>query len=152
MELGYLQKLSYLLERVNQRQESKDFTIVFGLNNNVYIGKFVPKTEGSKIVYKDKEINVRQSEQYKKFFEPFFNDSDFFKIVNCSSHYDSLNYYLLLKTMLEKYPIEFGEKLPPYIYNVKSLNKSVYLKLDIMEIPKHTKFDFVSVMPDVKTY
>ncbi|PTI18101.1 hypothetical protein, partial [Staphylococcus xylosus] len=53
MDITYLQKLDFLLKKINSHSKSKEFKIVFSIKNELYTGDFIPTIRNNKVEFKD---------------------------------------------------------------------------------------------------
>ncbi|EHJ08907.1 hypothetical protein [Staphylococcus simiae] len=158
MKIEYLQKLDFLLKKVNNHSQSKSYKILFGLNNKIYTGDFIPKvTYENYIEYKDVDaynsdeyilISLANINDWKEIAntKPGSNRSSFGKLLDRSAYFSSSDYLQLLDITLKAYPIEFKEPLLPYIFNLKMLNGEI--ASDFIKVNENTEFDFVSIVPE----
>ncbi|MEN3089912.1 MAG: hypothetical protein ABC378_08865 [Staphylococcus pseudoxylosus] len=159
MDITYLQKLDFLLKKINSHSKSKEFKIVFSIKNELYTGDFIPTIRDNKVEFKDVSsldsndtinIGIKNFNDWKKITDsPDKNgifDSDYSKLIKRSDFLQSVEYLKLLDEMLIKYPIELESALPPYIYNIKLLNNKS--PITFMKIDEDTKFDFISIAPE----
>ncbi|MDW3867083.1 hypothetical protein ACO1B2_08205 [Staphylococcus saprophyticus] len=159
MNIRELQKLDFLLKKINSHSKSKEFNIVFSINNELYTGDFIPTIIDNKVQLKDVSsldssdtinIDIKNFDDWVKITDsPDKNgifDSDYTKLIKRSNFLQSSEYLRLLDEMLIKYPIEFENPLPTYIYNIKLLNNK--LPINFMKIDEDTQFDFVSLVPE----
>lgn len=78
MKLGELQKLDFLLKKINSRTDSVSYKIAFALNKDFFTGDFVPEIEKSSVKITDvtsietnsyTNIELEDTENWSKLFE-----------------------------------------------------------------------------------
>ncbi|WP_105978158.1 hypothetical protein [Staphylococcus simulans] len=159
LDIKYMQQLDFFLNVINEANRSKSYMIIFGLYHEEFTGKFIPNYSSREVKLKDlcaiesdEEIiviseNANYSEGIFKRERHFGeNDSAFSLLVKRSNDFEPYDYYRLLQHVIKKFPIEFNEDLPNYIYDLKSTNKNTETK-EFIEIPKTTTFDYVRIVP-----
>ncbi|MEX2957011.1 hypothetical protein AB4M78_11310 [Staphylococcus pasteuri] len=158
MKIEYLQKLDFLLKKVNNHNKSKNYKLLFGMNNKIYTGDFIPKiTYENFIEYKDVDaydpedyslVGIDNFDEWKTIanIKPNSNKSSLGKLIDRSSSLVPSDYFQLLDLTLQNYPIEFEKPLLPYIYNLREIpgkHKFYFVKLD-----ENIEFDFISIVPE----
>lgn len=161
MNLLELQKIDFFLKKANNyNHNTNNHRIVFGMNGNVYTGDFIPAINDSKVVLPNvlkfesdatKEIGLKNETEWEKIAgssNVSFEFSDFYKLISRSFHNDQTYYLQLVIELFKKYPIEFEETLPNYIYNVKSFSSNPSIDLPIIHVDQNTQFNFISLIPE----
>ncbi|OHR85357.1 hypothetical protein HMPREF3239_04100 [Staphylococcus sp. HMSC34C02] len=157
MKLVELQKLDFLLKKVNKRRESKSFKIIFSLNNDFFVGDFIPDIQQTSVKLRDVTstdiddynlINLDDEEIWKKLFEYKYTgyDNHFEMLVDRSGFKNNSDYFRLLEDTLKNYPFEFSQDLPPIIYNVESLTQN--LSLHFFRVDENINFDSISIISE----
>ncbi|MEX6261411.1 hypothetical protein AB6F19_04830 [Staphylococcus haemolyticus] len=157
MKLVELQKLDFLLKKVNKRRESKSFKIIFSLNNDFFVGDFIPDIQQTSVKQRDVTstdiddynlINLDDEEIWKKLFEYKYTgyDNHFEMLVDRSGFKNNSDYFRLLEDTLKNYPFEFSQDLPPIIYNVESLTQN--LSLHFFRVDENINFDCISIISE----
>lgn len=166
MKIKELQRLDYLLKRVNEESESKNYKIVTNINNKFYKVDFVPEivnfnnTNERSVLIRNTELNL--IEEYNKYLTVDLKDLgpwyDIFKknlITNYSNisllsqrsnEFEPYAYYESLIKVLNKHQFDFSQDLPLYVYNLKSLSDDEQFSFFPIELD--TEFDFVSLVPE----
>lgn len=167
MNLLELQKLDFLLKFINIHQDSKNYKLVFGLNNQIFTGDFIPElySDDNNITYK---VKLKDNQNFNNDVYNYIsitNDSIFTELrnvhagynksvktllINRSKNNNEQEYFDLLFSNyknLEK-RFDFCEQLPTYIYNVKNL--SIELPISFLKVDSFEKFDFVSLISEDK--
>lgn len=161
MNLLELQKIDFLLKKANNHSHNVNpHQIVFSLNGKFYTGDFIPFIdENLNVLLPDvtsfdkdskKGIGLKNENEWKqigKYINGDFDSSDFNKLVSLSSHSDKSYYLQLVIEMYKKYPIEFEETLPSYIYNVKTFSSDPSIEFPIIHVDQNINFDFISLIP-----
>lgn len=157
MKLGELQKLDFLLKKINSRTDSVSYRIAFALNKDFFTGDFVPEIEKSSVKITDvtsietnsyTNIELEDTENWSKLFE---NTSNYFEkyfdmLVDRSGFKNSSDYFRLLEDTLKNYSFEFSQELPPIIYNVESLTQN--LSLHFFRVDENINFDSISIISE----
>ncbi|AMY05104.1 hypothetical protein CD149_06040 [Staphylococcus condimenti] len=159
MDIKYLQQLDYLLKYIgnNTSNYSNRYKLIFEYNNFIYEGDFIPELRALNVVLKDvtsfddDELNLISLKNENAFetirkHQSLFGKSYLKLLTERVNEYEPQDYFRLLVDSLEKYPVEFENELPPYIYNLKSENQIHPLSLEIMKIPSDAQFSFVSII------
>lgn len=157
MKLVELQELDFLLKKVNKRRESKSFKIIFSLNNDFFVGDFIPDIQQTSVKLRDVTstdiddynlINLDDEEIWKKLFEYKYTgyDNHFEMLVDRSGFKNNSDYFRLLEDTLKNYPFEFSQDLPPIIYNVESLTQN--LSLHFFRVDENINFDSISIISE----
>ncbi|MDW3954653.1 hypothetical protein QI305_05145 [Staphylococcus saprophyticus] len=163
MNITELQRLDFLLKRVNEENDSESYKIVIQMNNEFYSCNFIPNiqkldnTNERKVAFRDFTKNEGDHFTYidledlgtwfKVFERPHGSEhSDFNLLKKRSVEYESAAYYTYLLNRLNNHDFKFAEELPPYIYNLKSLTSD--FKLDFIKINKNTQFEVISLIPE----
>ncbi|MEX6322127.1 hypothetical protein [Staphylococcus haemolyticus] len=157
MKLVELQKLDFLLKKVNKRRESKSFKIIFSLNNDFFVGDFIPDIQQTSVKLRDVTstdiddynlINLDDEEVWKKLFEYKYTgyENHFEMLVDRSGFKHNSDYFRLLEDTLKNYPFEFSEDLPPIIYNVHNVTQNI--SLDFFKVDKNINFDSISIISE----
>ncbi len=166
MKIKELQRLDYLLKRVNEESESKNYKIVTNINNKFYKVDFVPEivnfnnTNERSVLIRNTELNL--IEEYNKYLTVDLKDLgpwyDIFKknlITNYSNisllsqrsnEFEPYAYYESLIKVLNKHQFDFSQDLPLYVYNLKSLSDDEQFSFFPIELD--TEFDFVTLVPE----
>ncbi|MEX6015002.1 hypothetical protein [Mammaliicoccus sciuri] len=160
MNLLELQKIDFLLKKANNHSHNDNpQQLIFSMNGIFYTGDFIPSIDNLKVVLSDvltfesdtkKVIGLKNENEWKQIAKSDisnFDFSDFKKLISRSSHSDKTYYLQLVIEMSKKYPIEFEETLPNYIYNIKSLSSNPSIDLPIIYVEQNTQFDFISLIP-----
>lgn len=157
MKLVELQKLDFLLKKINSRSDSVSYKIIFALNNDFFVGDFVPEIEKTSVRMKD--VTAIEIDSYtkielkdkKNWNELFKNTSNYFEkyfdmLVDRSGFKNNSDYFRLLEYTLKNYPFEFSQDLPPIIYNVESLTQN--LSLHFFRVDENINFDSISIISE----
>lgn len=163
MKISELQKLDFLLKRVNEEKDSENYRIVFGLNNQIYVGDFVPKIVNIENT-NERNIEIKDVTSFESDTNRYINLTNLDNwfalskrdnahgvsrmnlLISTSNNSKSQDYFSLLNYTLESYEFDFDNELPHYIYNVKGL--ATQLPINFMKIDENTKFDFISIVPE----
>lgn len=161
MNLLELQKIDYFLKKANNHSQNfNPHQIVFSLNGNYYTGDFIHKINHMNVVVpvfdtlesdSVREIELKNLSAWLKISKSktdVFTDSDFNKLISRSSHENPSYYLQLVIEMYKKYPIEFEETLPSYIYNVKTFSSDPSIEFPIIHVEQNIEFDFISLIPE----
>ncbi|KYH15059.1 hypothetical protein [Staphylococcus kloosii] len=165
MNIKELQKLDFLLKKVNEDSKSKNHKIVVTLNNKFHKVDFVPAivnlngTDERSVSYRNSEL--KEIEKYNEFknidltdLDPWldmfknpsaFTKSDISLLVYRSNEFETYAYYESLIKAIDKKKFEFTNDLPSYIYNLESIDGKE--QLSFLPIDNITSFEFVSIEP-----
>lgn len=160
MDIKYLQQLDFLLKKVNNHNDSRNFKIVFELNGEIYSGDFVREIYSNKVRYKNvsaydvdqnKEIGLKNWNDWKQISNGTdWQESDYVKLVKRSKFFKEHHQYLmLLEEITDKYPVEFEEELPSYIYNLERLNGD-NPQINFIKVTDNINFGFISLVPQIQ--
>ncbi|OEK55474.1 hypothetical protein ASS95_01575 [Staphylococcus equorum] len=159
MDIKDLQKLDFLLKKINDRTQNVNYKVLFGLNNQFFTGDFIPKIQYTKVLIDDiesldnheTEINWIPNDSWKELFtstNDIVNTSDFSKLLKKADNQQSKELLRLLDVTIKKYNFDFDQELPNHIYNLTELNNTY--RLDFIKISPKYQFDFISVVPEKK--
>lgn len=95
MDIKDLQKLDFLLKKINDRTQNVNYKVLFGLSNQFFTGDFIPKIQYTKVLIDDiesldnheTEINWIPNDSWKELFtstNDIVNTSDFSKLLKKS--------------------------------------------------------------------
>lgn len=163
MKIKDLQKLDFLLKRINDDSRSKNFKLVFGLNAQTFSGDLIPKVKRVsnsseyQICFKDLKayendvetyINLKNVDDWSSLSTKKQNEfySKIETLIRRSNTLNSFEYNFLLNETINNISIDFDDSLPLYIYNIESL--TTQLPINFMKVNKDTEFDFVSLVPE----
>lgn len=168
MKISELQKLDFLLKKMDETKNAKNFKISFELNGQLYSGDFIPElynlnSDNERFVQL-KDVTNPEDDKYKYVkltdctpwfnlfkkefsYDKFNGKSTIGYLERRSNNFNSYEYLQLLLVILEddNFKFNFNEELPFYIYNVKSLTNP--LPINFMKVNEDTEFEFVSLVP-----
>lgn len=166
MNIKELQRLDYLLKRVNEESDSKNYKIVTNINNKFYKMDFVPEvvnfnnTNERSVLIRNTELNL--IDEYNKYLTvdlkdlgPWYdifkknilnNSSDISLLTQRSNEFEPYAYHQSLIKVLNKHQFNFSQDLPLYVYNLKSLSDDE--EFSFFPIEPDAEFDFVSLVPE----
>ncbi|AMW23475.1 hypothetical protein AV904_05785 [Staphylococcus haemolyticus] len=161
MKLVELQKLDFLLKKVNKRRESKSFKIIFSLNNDFFVGDFIPDIQQTSVKLRDVTstdiedhtlFDLDDEKEWKKMFESSHGayGSYFEMLIDRSNFKNFTDYFRLLENTLEEYSFKFAQDLPPIIYNVESVTQN--LGLHFFRVDENINFDSISIISEDVLY
>lgn len=166
MDIKDLQKLDFLLKRVNEESESKSYKILVNINNKLYKVDFIPEivnlnntSERSVAIRKSDLKYIEQYDEYQyidledlgPWYEILknrgaFTPSDISLLKQRSNNFEPYAYYESLIKTLDKHHFNFSKDLPSYVYNIKSLSDNE--EFSFFPIKLNTKIDFVSLVTE----
>ncbi|EGQ0322111.1 hypothetical protein HLE61_002223 [Staphylococcus pseudintermedius] len=155
MDIKSLQSLDFLIQKANKERKTKNWNIVFKLNNELFTANFIKDTTSENAVFSsiesddDKEkIALLSINSYRKLrtgndFEGL--ETPLKKIIRYLENKDSFDVYRLLKFYIEKFDVDSAQ-LDNFAFNVKNLKTGEYFSF--IEIDESSRVQFVTLATD----
>ena len=155
MDINFLQSLDFLIQKANKENVTKNWNIVFELNNELFTANFIKDTLNENAVFisiesedEKENISLMSENQYRK----LRSDNNFAgiksplkKIVRYLENKDSFNIYRLLKFYIGQFDVD-SSKLDNYDFDVKNVKTGE--TYPFIEINESSKVQFVTLATD----
>ena len=155
MDIKFLQSLDFLIQKANKEHVTKNWNIVFELNNELLTANFIKDTANQNAVFSsiksddDKEkIPLMTERSYRKLrsgneFEGL--EPPLKKIIRYLENKNSFDIYRLLKFYIGKFEVD-SSQLDNFAFNVKNLKTGE--DFPFIEIDESSKVQFVTLVTD----
>lgn len=155
MDIKFLQSLDFLIQKANKEHVTKNWNIVFELNNELLTANFIKDTANQNAVFSsiksddDKEkIPLMSEKLYRKLragndFEGF--ETPLKKIIRYLENKESFDVYRLLKSYIEKFEVD-SSQLDNFAFDVKNLKTGE--TYPFIEVSNSSKVQFVTLVND----
>ncbi|KTW21962.1 hypothetical protein NS341_08915 [Staphylococcus xylosus] len=163
MNIKDLQKLDFLLKKANKHSHNiVEHKIVFEMNGQIYTGDFIPEIDQMEVKLPDvsahesdrkKSVALKNKNEWMNISKSetnIFEYSDLYKVISRSDNENKISYFNLVDELSEKYPIDFEDPLPTYLYNPVNLSNSFPIDIKVMKISENTEFGFITIIPKDK--
>lgn len=155
MDIKFLQSLDFLIQKANKEHVTKNWNIVFELNNELLTANFIKDTASQNAVFSsiksddDKEKiplmtershrKLRSSNEFEGLEPPLK------KIIRYLENKNSFDIYRLLKFYIGKFEVD-SSQLDNFAFNVKNLKTGE--AFSFIEIDESSKVQFVTLATD----
>ncbi|MEK4169404.1 hypothetical protein NST64_08670 [Staphylococcus sp. FSL W8-1268] len=155
MDIKFLQSLDFLIQKANKEHVTKNWNIVFELNNELLTANFIKDTASQNAVFSsiksddDKEkIPLMTERLYRKLrsgneFEGL--ESPLKKIIRYLENKNAFDVYRLLKFYIGQFEVD-SSQLDNFAFNVKNLKTGE--DFPFIEIDESSKVQFVTLVTD----
>lgn len=155
MDIRFLQCLDFLIQKAKKECSTKNWNIVFELNNELLTANFINDTNNGNVVFSNIEsddeidkIPLMSEESYRQ----LRSGNDFAgietplkKIIRYLENRNSFDVYRLLKSYIEKFEVD-SSQLDNFAFDVKNLKNGEYFPF--IEINNSSKVQFVTLATD----
>ncbi|UXV33107.1 hypothetical protein [Mammaliicoccus sciuri] len=153
MDINFLQSLDFLIQKANKKAVTKNWNIVFDLNNKLFTANFIKNTVSENAVFSsiesddDNEKIALMTEQsfYKLRAVNDFEEAPLKKIIRYLDTRDSFDIYRLLKSYIEKFDLD-SSQLDNFAFDVKNLKTGE--TYSFIEFNESSKVQFVTLATD----
>lgn len=153
MDIKFLQSLDFLIQKANKEQTTKNWKIVFELNNELFTANFIKATTNESAVFSSIESDDEKEKtplMTEKSYRKLRAGNDFEevplkKIIRYLETKDSFDIYRLLKSSIEKFGVD-SSQLDNFAFNVKNLKTGECFPF--IEINESSKVQFVTLVTD----
>ncbi|MGX0035761.1 hypothetical protein ACUW9N_000907 [Staphylococcus auricularis] len=155
MDINFLQSLDFLIQKANKEYPTKNWNIVFELNNELLTANFINDTNSRNVVFfnleSDDEVDkipLMSEESYRQ----LRSGNDFIgietplkKIIRYLENKESFDVYRLLKSYIEKFEVD-SSQLDNFAFDVKNLKTGE--TFPFIEVNNSSKVQFVTLVTD----
>ncbi|WP_415425749.1 hypothetical protein [Staphylococcus borealis] len=155
MDINFLQCLDFLIQKANKEYSTKNWNIVFELNNELLTANFINNTNTRNVVFNNLEsddevdkIPLMSEESYRQ----LRSGNDFIgietplkKIIRYLENKESFDVYRLLKSYIEKFEVD-SSQLDNFAFDVKNLKTGE--TYPFIEVSNSSKVQFVTLVND----
>lgn len=155
MDINFLQSLDFLIQKANKEYPTKNWNIVFELNNELLTANFINDTNSRNVVFNNLEsddevdkIPLMSEESYRQ----LRSGNDFIgietplkKIIRYLENKESFDVYRLLKSYIEKFEVD-SSQLDNFAFDVKNLKTGE--TFPFIEVNNSSKVQFVTLVTD----
>lgn len=155
MDIKFLQSLDFLIQKANKEHVTKNWNIVFELNNELLTANFIKDTANQNAVFSsiksddDKEkIPLMTESSHRKLrsgneFEGL--ETPLKKIIRYLENKNAFDIYRLLKFYIGQFEVD-SSQLDNFAFNVKNLKTGE--DFPFIEIDESSKVQFVTLATD----
>lgn len=153
MDINFLQSLDFLIQKANKEYPTKNWNIVFELNNELFTANFIKDTVNENAVFSstesddDKEkVPLMTEKSYRKLrASNDFEEVPLKKIIRYLESKDSFDIYRLLKSNIEKFGVD-SSQLDNFAFDVKNLKTGE--SFPFIEVSNSSTVQFVTLATD----
>lgn len=155
MDIKFLQSLDFLIQKANKEHVTKNWNIVFELNNELLTANFIKDTANQNAVFSsiksdgdNEKIPLMSEKLYRKLragndFEGF--ETPLKKIIRYLESENSFDVYRLLKFYIDQFEVD-SSRLDNFAFDVKNLKTGECFSF--IEIDKSSELQFVTLVTD----
>ncbi|WP_145452870.1 hypothetical protein [Staphylococcus hominis] len=155
MDIKFLQSLDFLIQKANKEHVTKNWNIVFELNNELLTANFIKDTANQNAVFSsiksddDKEkVPLMTEKSHRKLrsgneFEGL--EPPLKKIIRYLENKNAFDIYRLLKFYIGQFEVD-SSQLDNFAFNVKNLKTGE--DFPFIEIDESSKVQFVTLVTD----
>ncbi|MDG4944611.1 MULTISPECIES: hypothetical protein [Staphylococcus] len=152
MDIKFLQSLDFLIQKANKEYPTKNWKIVFELNNELFTANFIKATTNESAVFNSVEsdderekIPLMSNDSFNTLRSNVFEEVPLKKITRYLETKDSFDIYRLLKSYVEKFDVD-SSQLDNFAFDVKNLKTGEFFPF--IEIDESSKVQFVTLAND----
>lgn len=155
MDIKFLQSLDFLIQKANKQCQTKNWNIVFELNNELFTANFIKDTFNENAIFSsvksDDEVDKiplmsEESHRRLRSGDEFMGiEIPLKKIVRYLDTKSSFDVYRLLKEYINKFEVN-SSNLDSFAFDVKNLKTGECFPF--IEIDKSSKIQFVTLVTD----
>ena len=155
MDINFLQSLDFLIQKANKESPTKNWNIVFDLNNELLTANFINDTNSRNVIFNNLESDDEIDKiplMSEKSYRQLRSGDDFMgieaplkKLIRYLDTKSSFDIYRLLKSYIDDFEID-STKLDNYAFNVKNLKSGNFFKF--LEFDNSSELQFVTLVTD----
>ncbi|MEM5397302.1 hypothetical protein [Staphylococcus gallinarum] len=153
MDINFLQSLDFLIQKANKEYPTKNWNIVFELNNELFTANFIKDTVNENAVFsstesdddKEKVPLMTEKSYHKLRASNDFEEVPLKKIIRYLESKDSFDIYRLLKSNIEKFGVD-SSQLDNFAFDVKNLKTGE--SFPFIEVSNSSTVQFVTLATD----
>lgn len=153
MNINFLQSLDFLIQKANKDYPTKNWNIVFKLNDELFTANFIKDTVNENAIFSSIESDDDKEKiplMTEKLYHELragneFAEAPLKKIIRYLESKNSFDIYRLLKFYLEKFSVD-SSQLNNFAFDVKNLKTGE--TYPFIEINESSKVQFVTLATD----